>query len=105
MVEKIMDGSMSDLLQKIVNFIVLGLLGWMAITLLTVRDNQIRMEIDLSYLNKSVEKMEETRYTKADSIVTSNRISNLERTVEDVSSKLSAIEKKIGNVKYKEETD
>ena len=104
MVEKIMDGSMSDLLQKIVNFIVLGLLGWMAITLLTVRDNQIRMEIDLSYLNKSVEKMEETRYTKADSIVTSNRISNLERTVEDVSSKLSAIEKKIGYVKYEEET-
>ena len=96
---------MSDLLQKIVNFIVLGLLGWMAITLLTVRDNQIRMEIDLSYLNKSVEKMEETRYTKADSIVTSNRISNLEKTVEAVSSKLSAIEKKIGNVKYKEETD
>lgn len=105
MVEKIMDGSMSELLQKIVNFIVLGLLGWMAVTLLTVRDNQIRMEIDLSYLNKSVEKTETTRYTKADSIVTSNRITNLEKTVEAVAFKINAIEKKLGHVKYKEETD
>lgn len=84
-----------DLLSKIVNFIILGLLGWIGLTLFQVHSNQIRITTELSYLQASIEKIEKTGYTKSDARTINDRIFRVEETLRSLAKRVERLEDKI----------
>lgn len=92
-----MASAYSDLADKIIPYLILGMISYAGLTLRDVSSTQVALTVELAHMQKTIDNIERTSYTIDDSIHTSNRISGLERQIEILTERIRSLEKQLAS--------
>ncbi len=93
-----MDNLINDkLFSNIVQFVVIGLLGWLSITTFELSSETKVMAAEVRFLTQSLDRMAQTQFTDSEAVALEQRVSRLEEWDQNLSTRISKLETDIRN--------
>ena len=90
-----MASTYAHLADKIVPYLILGMISYAGLTLRDVSSTQVILAVELAHMQTTIDKIEETSYTTADALHTSSRIERLEKQIDILSERIRSLERQI----------